>query len=61
MDPMEDGVSGYIPTSAFPPTLNDPTIVTINLEVAARSVGCEDGVNEELEADSFCPSNVPTF
>ena len=61
MDLMEDGVSGYIPPSAFPPTLDDPAIVNIRIEVAARTVGCEDGVNEELEDYSSSPAKVPTF
>jgi hypothetical protein len=58
VDSPEDNVGWLVPASAFPPPLDDTPVVSINLEVAARRMGCKEGVNEELEPDCFCPPDV---
>ena len=58
MNPLENSVCGFIPAFSFPPTFDDAPVVAIYFEVAATRMGCEEGVGNKFEADSFCPTNV---
>jgi hypothetical protein len=55
----EDSIGLRVPTSSFLPTFDDTSIVSINLEVVRFWCHLDDGAAEELEADCFCPTNIP--
>jgi hypothetical protein len=56
---LEDFVGGLVPTSSFPPALNDAPIVPKNLEVSISVTVLCEGDGEEEKTDCFGPPDVP--
>ena len=57
---FESVVCWFVSAAAFAPSLDDSLVVSENLEMNIGGAGMEGGKNEELEADTFCPSDVTT-
>jgi len=61
MDVLEYVVGGFVPASAFPPTLDDSSVVPENLGVSASGCGWCEREDEEPASDCFCPPDVPAI
>ena len=61
VDMLEDGVDGFVPAPAFPPTFNNAAVVTVDLVTAAMVADCKQSADKKLEADSFSPSDISAF
>jgi hypothetical protein len=61
MDKFEDLVGGVIFATSFPPTLDDPFIVAIDFVAWLGVTARKYGLSKEVEAESFSPSDIPSF
>ena len=62
MDLSEDVICFLILTSSLPPTFDNPSIVSKDLEMFSGCADFDESVDKKLKANSFCPSNVsPSF
>ena len=59
VDSTEDLVSGPVSASKVPPGLDHPFVITVDLNVSANAAKPWDGFDEQLETDSFRPTNFP--
>ncbi|GLB36658.1 hypothetical protein LshimejAT787_0309450 [Lyophyllum shimeji] len=58
VDAFENSVGGFVATPALPPAFDNTTVVSEYLKLIALSADCEQGTDEELEANGFSPANV---
>ena len=58
MDAPEDFIGLPVSTSAFPPTFDNPFVVSKDMEVLTGLAGCGESACKKLEANGFSPSNV---
>ena len=61
VDPSEDLVDFPVSAPTPPPAFDDTTVIAKDLEHLARQACHSEGSGEELEPNSFCPSNVSTI
>jgi len=61
VDPPEDKICLDVMTPAFPPSFHNSDIVAIDLEGMWAGVKAEDGLDEQLEADCFCPPDITSL
>ena len=61
VDAPEHFVGFPVPASTFPPTFNDPFVVSKDPEVLAWLTGCGKRACKKLEANGLSPSDVPAI
>jgi hypothetical protein len=61
VDALEEKINLSIPASARPPTLDNSDVVAIDSVVSSLWGNLGDVLDQELEANGFHPSNVPSF
>ena len=61
VDATEDSISFPVPAPPFPPAFDDSTVVTKDAEELAGLAGCAESASEKLEANRFCPSDIPSI
>ena len=57
--PLKDEICSPVSATTLPPTLDDASVVTEDLEYGRAVKVVNGSANEELESNGFCPANVP--
>ena len=61
MNVLEDFVCGLVLASGLPPTLDDTSVVTEDLEVSVSGSRWGESEDEDPEANCLCPANFPAI
>ena len=58
VDMLENGVNSSVAVSADAPSFNDASVVSMQYDMSGVEKVNVDSADKELEAHSFCPSDV---
>jgi len=61
MNALEDLVASSVAAAPLPPSFNNTLVVSEDLEMNSGGLSIEDGANEELKTNAFCPADVSSI